>query len=538
MYWKKFKSQVSAGAPPSEAHFVLGIDIGNDSSGLSFFNANTGQPEVLDISGGYGKPSIPTAMQYIPETKEWVYGEYAVHGESSAGNVLVTGLVERLGKHEYVDVDGRSISAVTLLGMFIKELVAHVYSINPRAEIVGVVSAIPSYLSDEAKAELLQAFHKAGLEKELIGFVTDRECVLHGYFHGSHAKPKARTGEHKPSAGNGRIMLLDLGARELRGTVFDVLTLSEDNVQLRSTSSLFESNISANVVNSLVSELFTLFYCDNFGLPSEKISGTVRAQLDSFSYQHRDILFQKNIKTKPARLYFNFAYPAFSRSVSEDEVASLICDIELRMRDFISKLLRNKTHDGNALQPSDIDVILAYGGGFEMIWARELVRDIFGTSDIHFHKNSKSCVSEGAAVAAARKLSLLPELDLSLLDLNRVNIDIGIMITQGRRERFFPLVEQSSFWWQKRAPAHFILSDAVAANPIALKLFRRNSDGDVAFVDEITLCGLPERPRGATRLSVDIYFKNFNCVTCRVKDLGFGEMFPKSDISAEKSFFI
>ncbi|MCL2852362.1 MAG: DUF5716 family protein [Defluviitaleaceae bacterium] len=545
MYWKKFKSQVSSGTPPSEAHFVLGIDIGNDSSSISFFNANTGQAEVIDISGGYGKPSIPTAMQYIPETKEWVYGEYAVLGEGSANNVQVTGLLDRLGKREYFDVDGRSISVVTLLGMYLKELVAHIYSINPKAEIVGVVAAIPSYLSDEAKAEFLQAFQKAGLEKELIGFVTDRECVLHGYFQGGELgaqnmrparKPQAR--KPRASATNGKLLLLDLGARELRGTVFDILALSESSIQLRSTSSLFEGNISANVVNSLIGELFTLFYCDNFGLAAEKISPSARAQLDSFSYQHRDILFQKNIKSKPARLYFNFAYPAFSRTVDEDEVASLIHDIELRMKDFISKLLKNNAHDGSSLQASDIDVVLAYGGGFEMIWARELVKDFFRQSDVLFRKNSKSRVSEGAAVAAARKLSLLPDIDFQLQDLNRVNVDIGIMITQGRRTRFHPLVEQSSFWWQKRPPVHFILGDAVASDHLGLQLFRRNSEGDIDLVDEITLIGLPERPRGATRLSVDISFKNFNFVTCRVKDLGFGEMFPRSEMSAEKSFFI
>ncbi|MCL2617421.1 MAG: DUF5716 family protein [Defluviitaleaceae bacterium] len=536
MYWKKFHNLVSAGASLEEAQFVLGIDIGNDSSSLSLFNAGSGQAEVVDISGGYGKPSVPTAMQYIAETREWVYGEYAVLGDNALGNVLVTGLVERLGKHEYVDVDGRSVSVVTLLGMFIKELVSHIYSINPRAEIVGVAAAIPGYLSDDARSEFLLAFNKAGLEKELIGLVTDRECVLHGYFHGSSLAAGRGRKTSAPLAG--RVLLLDLGSRELRGTVFDITSMAQDSVHLRSTSSLFEGNVSTNVVNSLVSDLFGLFYRDNFAPEADKITPAVQAHLDAFTFQHRDILFQKSIKAKPARLYFNFAYPAFSRSVSEGEVASLIGDIELRMKDFIAKLLKNNTHDGGSLQASDIGTVLAYGGGFEMMWARDVLRGIFPEGSLHFRKNSKSCVSEGAAVSAARSLCLLPKLELTITDLNRVNVDIGIMITSGRRERFVPIVEQSSFWWQKRPPVHFILGDAIAAEPPGIRFFRRDQRGDITFAEEVTLRGLPERPRGATRLCVDISFKNFNCVTCRVRDLGFGEMFPKTDIAADKSFFI
>ena len=527
MNWKKFKNLVCDGASVDEAHFVLGIDIGNDCSSLSSFNVQTGQAEVVDISGGYGKPSVPTAMQYVVETKEWVYGEYAVLGDGSAGNVLVTGLVERLGKRDYVDVDGRSVSVVTLLSMFIRSLVSFIYNINPRAEIVGVVAAVPSYLSDDARGELLQALVKAGLEKELIGLVSDRECVLHGYFSGEHNR-------------GGRLMLLDLGARELRGTVFDVVSHEADSVRLRSTSSLFENSVSTGVVGSLVSELFTMFYCDNFSLTPDKITPAARASLAVFSYQNRDILFQKGIRSRPARLYFNFAYPAFSRNVTEDEVAEEMGDIHLRMRDFITKLLSNNAGDSAALKPSDIGTVLAYGGGFEMVWARELLLDIFGESgtDIRFHRNSKARLSEGAAVAAARALSLLPELTLSIQDLNRVNVDIGLMITSGRRERFMPLVEQSSFWWQKRPPVHFILGDAVEQTPPGLCLYRRDQGGEIVTLDEISLTGLPDRPRGATRLSVDISFRSFNFVTCRVKDLGFGDIFPKSDVSVEKSFFI
>jgi len=518
--------------PIDENSFVLGIDIGNDSSSISFFNAATKQADVIDLSGGYGKPSIPTAMQYIPETKEWVYGEYALTNSDTAGAVLVTGLVERLGKCDYFDISGRSVSAVTLLGMFIKALVGHVYNINPRAEIVGIIAAIPSYLGDEATNEFLQAFQKAGLEKELIGFVSDRECVLHNYLH------SRRAGVVTPYNRLGNIMMLDFGARALRGVVFETMPSNGGQTQFRSTSSFFDTNISSDAVNTLVRSLFTHFYCDNYKISPEKLSAQTKAQLNTFAYQHRDILFQKSIKTKPARLYFNFAHPAFSRSVDTAEAECLICGLKSGMEDFIAKLLNNLNAGGREMQPADIQTVLAFGGGFEMLWARNFVKDTLPNSDVHFYKNSKVCVSEGAAIAAAHALSLLPEHPaISIQDLSRLDTDIGVMVTQQNRERFVPIAPQNSFWWQMHAPLHFILGEATD-NPIGLKLFKRGANGNITSIDDISLEGLPHRPRNATRISVEIAFDNYNSATCRLTDLGFGDMFPTSGISAEKNFVI
>jgi len=99
MNWQKFR-----GLPPAvkqdEANFIVGLDLGNDTSAIAYYDMVRGQPELIDLSGGYGKPAVPTVVQYVPETKEWVFGEYAVLNKGVGREVTLGGLLEKLGRGE------------------------------------------------------------------------------------------------------------------------------------------------------------------------------------------------------------------------------------------------------------------------------------------------------------------------------------------------------------------------------------------------------------------------------------------------------
>ena len=108
MHWKRYKA-LSLLEKRNESYYIIGLDIGNDSSGIAFYNLIENKAEAIDLSGGYGKPSIPTVMQYISETKEWVYGEYALLNRGAGTEVTLTGLMDRLGRYEYVEIDHKLI---------------------------------------------------------------------------------------------------------------------------------------------------------------------------------------------------------------------------------------------------------------------------------------------------------------------------------------------------------------------------------------------------------------------------------------------
>lgn len=516
MYWKKFKN-MERHIKLDESNFIVGIDLGNDSSAIAYFNTSTNSPEIIDITGGYGKPSIPTVIQYIPDTKEWVFGEYAVLNKTGR-EITFNSLIDRLGKMEYAEVDGKPVSVVSILGLFIKEFLGNIKNINPKAEVVGIVVSIPSYFTEEAKEELLRALSYAGYEKEVIGLFTDRECIFSRYF-------------YEKEASNEKIMLIDFGSREVRGGVYEVSEVSEDKINIKSLSSLFDKSIGTKKVNSLVRTLFTSYYADNVELSN--ISQQEKENLEIFAYQHRDLIFQKSILKKPVRLYFNFAYPPFKKTVSKEEVEETILPFRNKFKSFINEALSKNIYSLDKIDTSSITTVLCIGGGFEMFWAKEVIGEVFNNAKIVYYKNPKGALAEGASILCAIKLDMVNARNISTTDKHQITSDIGVIVQRNSKEKFIPLIEKNSFWWQSHEPKLFIVTESTN-NPINIDIHERNSNGDLKKINSILIDKLPKRPKGTTRLSMSLKYKSYNEIIATIKDGGFGEIFPK--INFEKTY--
>lgn len=512
MNWKRYKS-MPALEKRAEIYYIIGLDIGNDSSGISFYNIADGEPEIIDLSGGYGRPTIPTVMQYISDSKEWVFGEYAILNRGIGREVTLLDLVERLGNSEYIDIDKKPVSLVSLLGLYIKEIMSNVKNINPKAEIAGIVASVPSYFSAQAREELVRAFKNAGYERELIGLVSDRECVF--AYHYRDAPLLDREGE--------KSLLIDYGARELRGGVY-----AASGAGLRSLSSLFEESIGTRTVESAVKRMFADFY----GTKNPLQQGSERAlqdQLMAFTYQHKDILFQKAIRNKPAKLYYNFAFPPFQQTVTAEEADTLTDPFRKRFNRFIQQVLEK--NQAEKVAATDIDVVICVGGGFEMLWAREAVGSLFPQSKLRLYRNSKAVTAMGAAFVAAQILGVADGQPPEVEDRHQLAVDIGLEISN---RRFIPLAECNSFWWQPHPSRYFIVNAPVEGDgKVPLTILSRTPEGETSILSDTPLRGLPERPKGTTRLSVQVKFLSDREAQVSVTDCGFGEMFPKTDYEQE-----
>ena len=509
MNWKKYEA-LSPEEKRSESYYIIGLDLGNDSSGIAFYNMAEGAPEVIDLSGGYGKPSMPTVVQYIAETKEWVFGEYAVLNNAAGTEVTLSALMERLGHFDEIEIAGRTLSLAGILALFIKELLGNVKNINPRAEIVGIVATAPAYFSAHARDEMHRAFELAGYGKELIALVPDRECVLARHYHNLPNKAE-------------RALLLDFGARELRGGLYNI-TPTAGGIQATSMSSLFTGDISAAAVNNAVADFFHIFMREA-AAKEMPISASLMEQLQdhvaTFSYQHRDMLFQKGIRTKPVKVYFNFMYPPFQGVVTDRQVKSLVQPFTEHFDAFVQAVFAKSIGEG-PLSPGDVDVVLCAGGGFEMLWAKEAVSGLFTHAAVDFYKNPKMVACEGAAIVAAQKLGIAGAgVPLTLEDKHQLAWDIGI--SDGKN--FLPLAQQGAFWWQDHAPKLILINQAVDGD-VELGLCRRTASGTLTHIGSMQLRGLPARPKGTTRIEVGLNFENNAEAVVTVKDMGFGEMFP------------
>jgi len=506
MNWKRYKA-LSPKEKRDETYYIIGLDIGNESSALAFFNLHENTPEPIDLSGGYGKPSIPTVMQYITETKEWVFGEYAILNQGSGTEITLHSMVQRLGQNEYLDIDNKAVSLVSVLGLFIKEILSSIRNINPKAEIVGIVAAVQAYMDEAAHEELRRAFGLAGYEKELIALVPSRECILAHYCGGNFEEEE-------------QVLVLDYGSREVRGGLYH-MAVNSGAITAKAISSLFDESVGTEVIWQKVYSLFeSHFRSVQKGTPQHD-------QLTAFAYQHRDILFQKNIRTKPAKLYYNFVYPPFQQAITHADAEGLIKPYRQQFTRFIRDMLAKNVY-GTAIPTRDIDVVLCTGGGFEMLWAREAVADIFGNGRSRVFRNAKMVVAEGAAFIAAKLLDIVVSKSITVEDNHRLSVDIGLKAG----DVFLPLVERDAFWWQVHQPK-LILVNSLVSGDLQFAVAQRTKSGDMTELMLHNLIGLPSRPKGTTRLRFGINFISNSDITINVTDIGFGELFPKTDYEKE-----
>ena len=493
MDWKTYKSLPSA-AKRNDSYYIIGLDIGNDSSGIAFYNVAAGESEAIDLSGGYGKPSIPTVAQYIADTNEWVFGEYAVLNRGMGTEITLGELVAQLGNFEHIDI-GRPVSVAYVLALFIKELLASVKNINPKAEIVGIAAAVPAYFSQQAHEELRQAFKHAGYDKELIALVPDRECVL-----ANHYRTAPNEGE--------RVLLLDSGSRELRGGLYDIKPQGE-SIAAESMSSIFDDEVGTAQIGRDVHDMFASFVPEN--------SPQLQEHLSAFTYQNKDMLFQKNINHKPLKLYFNFVYPPFQQSIDRRQAQELIRPYAAKFKNLTQRVL-GKT------DPADIATVLCVGGGFEMLWAKKVVGRIFPASQICFYKNPKMIIAEGAALVAAKALDAPGTLmtSVTIKDTHQLTADIGL----ADGDVFLPLAARNSFWWQSH-PAKLVLINRAIDGELNLHIKERPPKGKGRNLGTIKLEGLPARPKGTTRLEIGVNFTSNKELTLNITDEGFGDLFPQ-----------
>jgi len=494
-----------------ETYYLIGIDVGNDSSAIAFFNLSTNSPETIDISGGYGKPSIPTAVQYISETKEWVFGEYAVMNRSS-GEVF-TSLIERMGKFDHVNINGQPMKVAHILGLFVKELLSNVKNINPKAEIAGIVANVPAYFSDEAEEEFREVFFYAGYGEELIALVPDRECVLAHHYRDLPDREE-------------QVLLLDFGNRELRGGLYKVNPM-ENGINVKSISSVFDDKISMSLVDKCVRDLLESLFMSASENPVH--GSDFSDQMEAFTLQHKDMLFQKSIRVKPVKLYYNFAYPPVQQTLSREIVDKLVEPYAKDFNRFLGDVMK-KNIDGVNFTLNDIVVVLCVGGGFEMLWARETIENLFARGKALFIKSPKLVNAEGAALIAARKTGFsVPTIHLE--DNHQLTCDIGFIDT----DNFIALVMKKSFWWQKHSPKLFFLNCQIDGD-ICLSIGKREESSNIRQIGKIQLDGLPIRPKGVTRLKVELVFSSHTNLVLTISDTGFGDLYPKTDYYRE--FFV
>lgn len=103
----------------SSDRLIVGYDLGNEYSQISFAAAESGEPQTLSQVGGAQIYNIPTALYKKHGANQWLYGREALKADSGEG-VLVENLFSIALNREPVVIDGESFDPVALLALFFR----------------------------------------------------------------------------------------------------------------------------------------------------------------------------------------------------------------------------------------------------------------------------------------------------------------------------------------------------------------------------------------------------------------------------------
>ncbi len=100
--------------------FVLGYDLGEEVSQISFLASDSDLPETLSILAGAELYNIPTILCKRLEVNQWFYGKEAIARIENEDGIKVDHLIEKARTGERINVDGIGYDPVSLLTLFVK----------------------------------------------------------------------------------------------------------------------------------------------------------------------------------------------------------------------------------------------------------------------------------------------------------------------------------------------------------------------------------------------------------------------------------
>lgn len=107
-------------ASGNNRHYVLGYDIGDDVSQISYMAMDADMPETLSILAGAELYNIPTVLCKRNDVNQWFYGKEAIKHAQGDDGILIDHILLAIKEGKRINVDDKDFDPVTLLTLFIK----------------------------------------------------------------------------------------------------------------------------------------------------------------------------------------------------------------------------------------------------------------------------------------------------------------------------------------------------------------------------------------------------------------------------------
>lgn len=160
-----------------ERTLLVGVDLCEDVSQITCFNAVTFESESIGVNGDIDKCMIPTVLFYKRETGDWTYGEEAYQWNREQDGILVKGLLDKASRNDRVMIDGREYEPEFLIEKFLKRLLGLLKMEHPNNTIRSLVVTVR-----EKNMLLIQRIYEAlqnlGISKVRANVQSHEQCFV------------------------------------------------------------------------------------------------------------------------------------------------------------------------------------------------------------------------------------------------------------------------------------------------------------------------------------------------------------------------
>ena len=193
--------------------------------------------------------------------------------------------------------------------------------------------------------------------------------------------------------------------------------------------------------------------------------------------------------------------------------------------DRMDEALQELLHDFLMSRPIRSADLL--GDGFEGEWCKKTIGFLCMGRRVFQGKNM---YSKGACHYGMDKLKPT-ELNSKYIFLgkDKLQFNLGMNMKRKDKEEYIALADGGENWFDISTVVEFLLTQGSRVDMLVTPL-----DGKEVRNITVNLDGLPNRPEKTTRLKMRVGFTSGDTLKVRIGDMGFGEIFPSSQLKWEK----
>ena len=128
----------------SSDKLIVGYDLGNKNSQISFAVSESGEVETLSVVAGVQDFNIPTVLCKRYGVNQWFYGKEALRYAEEDQGILVENLLELALDGEPVVIEGESFNPVALLALFFKRSLGVLSRVGTPDKLTALMLTCPS----------------------------------------------------------------------------------------------------------------------------------------------------------------------------------------------------------------------------------------------------------------------------------------------------------------------------------------------------------------------------------------------------------